>query len=290
MGSTFGTTIKYSQAVIDSTLINFLPLAIGNVWVYKHYTNTPPSSNFEYKGKVRYEIVKDTLMPNGKHYYDRTYLGYTRIDPVHLSVFSYLPSGEVKRDSLKAKLLDTVVTCYHVADTSYKNVLGLTRRNKFVNTFCLITNHQYFWNLTHGLGYWTYSNITDGTIEGFTDTLVGAVINGIVYGDTTIDALQKLSNHVPMDFSLSQNYPNPFNPATTIRFDIPPSRGARGMIVKLFIYDILGREITTLVNEQLKPGTYEAEWDGSNYSSGVYFYKLSINNEQLATKKMVLIK
>jgi photosystem II stability/assembly factor-like uncharacterized protein len=97
-------------------------------------------------------------------------------------------------------------------------------------------------------------------------------------------------NEISKNYFLFQNYPNPFNPATTIRFDIPPSRGARGMIVKLFIYDILGREITTLVNEQLKPGTYEAEWDGSNYSSGVYFYKLSINNEQLATKKMVLIK
>jgi hypothetical protein len=60
--------------------------------------------------------------------------------------------------------------------------------------------------------------------------------------------------------------------------------------VRLIIYDVLGREIATLVNEQLTPGTYEVEWDGTNYHSGVYFYKLSINNEQLAARKMVLVK
>jgi hypothetical protein len=76
---------------------------------------------------------------------------------------------------------------------------------------------------------------------------------------------------------------------TTIKFAIPPSRGARG-VTQLIIYDILGREVSTPVNEQLMPGTYEVEWDGSNYPSGVYFYQLSINNEQLATKKMVLVK
>lgn len=59
--------------------------------------------------------------------------------------------------------------------------------------------------------------------------------------------------------------------------------------MKLIIYDLLGQEVTTLVNEELKPGTYEADWDGSNYSSGVYFYKI-ISNEFTETKKMVLMK
>jgi hypothetical protein len=63
----------------------------------------------------------------------------------------------------------------------------------------------------------------------------------------------------------------------------------RGVLVRLVIYDILGREIATLVNQQLKPGTYEVEWDASNYPSGVYFYKL-LTSEFIETKKMVLIK
>jgi hypothetical protein len=90
-------------------------------------------------------------------------------------------------------------------------------------------------------------------------------------------------------FSLSQNYPNPFNPTTRIQFSIPPSKGVRGMNTKFIIYDVLGREVTTLVNQELKPGSYEAEWDGSNYPSGLYFYKL-ITDSYSSTKRMVLIK
>jgi photosystem II stability/assembly factor-like uncharacterized protein len=101
--------------------------------------------------------------------------------------------------------------------------------------------------------------------------------------------IETKTKNIPDKFSLSQNYPNPFNPATTIKFDIPPSKGVRGMNVKLIIYDVLGREVATLVNEQLKPGNYEVEWDGSNYPSGVYFYKL-ITNSFSETKRMVLIK
>ena len=96
--------------------------------------------------------------------------------------------------------------------------------------------------------------------------------------------ITNISTEVPKEFSLSQNYPNPFNPSTKIRFQIPKSG-----LVNMAVYDILGREITTLVNEELKPGIYEAEWDASNYPSGVYYYKL-FTNEFSETRKAVLIK
>ncbi len=105
--------------------------------------------------------------------------------------------------------------------------------------------------------------------------------------------IRPISNELPNKFSLYQNYPNPFNPQTKIKFDIPPVRqrhSARGGFdVRLVVYDALGREIATLVNEELKPGTYEVFWDGSNYPSGVYFYKLSAG-DYLETKKMILLK
>ncbi|MGA2669055.1 MAG: SBBP repeat-containing protein [Ignavibacteria bacterium] len=101
--------------------------------------------------------------------------------------------------------------------------------------------------------------------------------------------VKKISSDIPDNFHLSQNYPNPFNPTTKIKFDIPPLKGVRGMGVRLIISDLLGREVTTLINEQLKPGTYEAEWDASNYPSGVYFYKLITDNYNEA-RKMVLVK
>jgi hypothetical protein len=90
-------------------------------------------------------------------------------------------------------------------------------------------------------------------------------------------------------FMLYQNYPNPFNPETKIKFEIPNSKFETNPKTEIRIYDILGREIKTLVNEQLKPGIYEVEFDGTNLPSGVYFYKL-VSGDFTQSKKMVLIK
>lgn len=89
---------------------------------------------------------------------------------------------------------------------------------------------------------------------------------------------------VPQNFILRQNYPNPFNPSTKIKFDLPKSD-----LVSLKIFDMLGREITTLVNKQLTEGSYEIDWNASDYPSGVYFYKLVTDNFA-ATKSMILKK
>jgi photosystem II stability/assembly factor-like uncharacterized protein len=97
-------------------------------------------------------------------------------------------------------------------------------------------------------------------------------------------SVQNISSEIPQKFILSQNYPNPFNPQTKIKFDVP-----KVSFTKLIIYDLLGREVTTLVNEELKPGTYQADWDASGFSSGVYFYKITAG-DFVETKKMVLMK
>jgi 5-hydroxyisourate hydrolase-like protein (transthyretin family) len=100
------------------------------------------------------------------------------------------------------------------------------------------------------------------------------------------------NNEIPKEFRLYQNYPNPFNPTTKIKFQIPLSRGVsegRGVSTQLIIYDILGREVAILVNEQMKPGKYEVDFDGSNYPSGVYFYKLTAGDFK-AVNKMILLK
>jgi hypothetical protein len=103
---------------------------------------------------------------------------------------------------------------------------------------------------------------------------------------------------LPQEFSLFQNYPNPFNPTTTIRFTIPtsplnptPYQGEehRERLIKLKIYDVLGNEIVTLVNEEKPTGEYEVEFNGSNLSSGIYFYQLRTNN-YISTKRMILLK
>lgn len=106
---------------------------------------------------------------------------------------------------------------------------------------------------------------------------------GFVIGATAV------STQIPNSFELYQNYPNPFNPVTKIKFDIPNVGKRHASDVRLTIYDALGREILTLVNEQLIPGTYEAQWDASNYPSGVYFYRLNAGDYSM-TNKMILLK
>jgi hypothetical protein len=91
-------------------------------------------------------------------------------------------------------------------------------------------------------------------------------------------------NSVPMEYSLSQNYPNPFNPSTTIKFELPkPAR------VRLSVYDILGREVSVLVNEKRDAGVHEVKFDAAGLASGVYFYMLQAG-DFIQTRKMFLIR
>ena len=146
-----------------------------------------------------------------------------------------------------------------------------------------------------GLNWYFQINPVNAVLNNlfFTDNLTGWAVgnSGTILKTTTggVVGIKPISNEFPQSFFLSQNYPNPFNPVTKIKFDIPPSKGVREMTVRLIIYNTLGGEITTLVNRQLSPGTYEAEWDASNHPSGVYFYRLTAGKYTEA-KKMVLVK
>jgi hypothetical protein len=97
----------------------------------------------------------------------------------------------------------------------------------------------------------------------------------------------------PDRFELNQNYPNPFNPTTTISYLIPKNEKHETSNVNLIIYDILGREVETLVNNEQKPGFYKLEWNANNYASGMYIYQLSMKNDnktELLRKKLMLMK
>ena len=94
----------------------------------------------------------------------------------------------------------------------------------------------------------------------------------------------QISSVIPASYSLSQNYPNPFNPVTKIRYDLP-----RAGVVRLVVYDVMGREVEMLVNERQAAGSYEAVWDGTRFASGVYFYRLTADGYS-EPRKMLMIK
>lgn len=96
--------------------------------------------------------------------------------------------------------------------------------------------------------------------------------------------ITQVSLVAPGNFALSQNYPNPFNPVTSFEFSVP-----RSAFVKLAVFDVTGRELETLLSQNMMPGTYKADWDASKYSSGVYFYTITSESYH-HTRKMILIK
>ena len=122
----------------------------------------------------------------------------------------------------------------------------------------------------------------------------------LVVSDKTVEAeedmvIENANPELPEVFSLSQNYPNPFNPSTTIKFQLPEKNGTSAVRTVLRIYDILGRLVRTLVDEDLAPGFYTKSWDGLNengvrISSGVYFYSITAASDSRRTKKMLLLK
>ena len=144
---------------------------------------------------------------------------------------------------------------------------------------CRTTNGSLSWDVTltnpsSPLTCITFLNLQKGWAAGY---------NGIIYS-SILTGINQISSEVPSSYSLSQNYPNPFNPSTVIRYRLSVVGN-----VSLKVYDVQGREIQTLVNERLQPGTYETTFDGSSLSSGVYFYKL-VSEGFTETKRMILLK
>ncbi len=131
-------------------------------------------------------------------------------------------------------------------------------------------------------------NVTSENGNTITKDAIASFIN-----DPTVDVSE---SDLPENFELSQNYPNPFNPTTTIKYSIPANAGIEtqftepsGDFASLRIYNVLGEEVATLVNEKQSAGTYAVKFNASHLPSGVYFYTLRVG-DFVATKKMILLK
>jgi hypothetical protein len=119
------------------------------------------------------------------------------------------------------------------------------------------------------------------------DLRISNNVADILDNTTSIELSDNYSQ--PSKFLLNQNFPNPFNPATVIEYSLPKEVKSEKSEVSLIVYDILGREVITLVNEHQRPGDYTINFDASSLSSGVYFYKLSTGHFS-DSKKMILLK
>ncbi|MFZ2323179.1 MAG: T9SS type A sorting domain-containing protein [Ignavibacteriaceae bacterium] len=279
-------------------------MAIGSKWVYS--TNT---ANFDlfptyYNGTSKREVLKDTLLSNGKQYfkiYDNTTLNstkifYERIDTSTGLVYRFDEessgdSHEYLIDDLLSEAGDTISSyrdripysdsnfgnvCVEVGST---NLFGQIRAKKSFVKFDL---SGYSYSLVNGIGVDSIYNSWD---FGYSlSKIKGCILNGVVYGDTTITDVEKNTDLIPGEYKLEQNYPNPFNPSTTITYQLPNSSK-----VTLKVFDVLGEELITLVDEYKDSGKYEVQFNASDLPSGVYFYRIRSGN-LIETKKMILLK
>ncbi len=296
----------------ENEALTYLPLKVGNVWVYNcsaFGSAMPPCYCIR---KYRFEI-NGTILRNSKLYYliqmsvvsissycsgcYAPYLNDTiRIDSVTGNIYRYSSVNgcafspfEIMHDSLNAKINDTIRNnCgasqwkYKCTDTAYQSVFGINRKTKnFTETQF---EGGYSRAFAQGIGM-IRTNFYAVFCNQNSSTLAGCVLDNVLYGDTSmLVGITQINSEVPDKFQLSQNYPNPFNPVTNFGFRI-----ADFGLVKLTVFDAIGREIEVLVNQQLQPGTYEAIWDASAYPSGVYYYRLE-SGSYAETKKMVLLK
>jgi hypothetical protein len=134
-------------------------------------------------------------------------------------------------------------------------------------------------------------NVWPIAIDGSGNKWIGTYGGGLaVYKEGGVVSVKEIPDkNIPEAFVLFQNYPNPFNPTTTISYNLVKVQNLDKVMVSLRVYDMLGREVATLVNGQKPAGTYTLQWNAANLPSGVYFYRLQTGTFT-ETKKLVLLK
>lgn len=286
----------------DTTAAKFYPLAIGNSYTFvKQQLHDLGCLPMQFLGNYRVKITRDTILSNGKKYFvfegwnnilSNSNWRYQRIDSSTMNVYFFDETVSLDRlmDSLKAQLGDTFkcnrFTTTHWAWAAFNNqgtgfVFGQNRISKQYPARGSAPMQLLEYNLLEGIGFRSFSMCELG---GVTYYLKGCVINGIVYGDTSLTNVQQIGNTVPDKFELKQNYPNPFNPSTNIKYDL-----IKNSFVKMTVYDLSGKEVASLVNQLQNAGSYEVTFNAANLSSGVYFYKLETGDFK-DVKRMVILK
>jgi len=279
-------TLKISLLVFILTISvsaqTWFPLEVGNRWDYG-ITNYSHGGNWYYDS-VSIRIVDEVNFGTSKNYFVFSPYGifgweYYRLENDSLYAF-------IEEDSTECLLL-----VFNQEDSS--RYFASCHDD---SVFILFGNENYFgYPDSQQFHFPIYSNyeiskkfgfvFSDNYQIVFSETwyfLQGCIISGTTYG-ILLDVTET-QNEFPNSFKLYQNYPNPFNPSTNLQYAI----GSR-QFVTLKVYDLLGREMATLVNEEIPAGEYEVEFNAPNLPSGIYFYQLKAG-QYSETRKMVLLE
>jgi hypothetical protein len=262
MGTDNGELLKTSNSGVNWALISGVP-NFSDMYFNDSLTGFMASSGI-YKttnGGLNWQF-QNLPNVNGGLYTDKLIQKFSYIYDTIYAVYSYVwYGGTIDRAIIYKSTNRGTNWGYQVPDTSF----GFFRLN--------------FPKFLSGLNGFIYRINRDGIV-----TYTG--------GDTTIyTGINNNITAISKDFILFQNYPNPFNPVTSIKYSVKNSEfRIQNSELKIVVYNITGREIKILVNEKKSQGNYEVKFDGTNLSSGIYFYTLFVDGVRIDSKKMILIK
>jgi hypothetical protein len=275
-GTTYGNLLVKKQKVDWS---EFYPLHIGDFWKYKGNEGVFETITVK-------SVIGDTLMLDNNIYKEIAFQKFGGPYPVRGIIFERFDSNTVG-NVISWSNFDSIP----IRKIKFSVCLGDTFSSEFPGSNYIFDNKSYdeiqyslypdwtnaTYNFARGLG------LTSQTGEFYYSGLVGAVINGTVYGDTTITLIDDIHNTITM-FELYQNYPNPFNPTTIIKYSLKET-----YFVTLTVFDLLGREVQILVAAEQPVGEYSINFNARRLAAGVYIYTLK-SGRHISSKKLLLLK
>ena len=282
---------KYSQTQPDTS---YFPLAIGNQWVYE-------ASNFPYPDTI---TVVDTQTVNGKLYFafrdnssslyrytwyrkdnNKIYIVDTlavRLDPSNIIEYMIYDFSANTGNSWNVTLANYNLQCKYAgtAKLESKNDSVQTSNDKLGN--CYKFSHLVPCVDAGRINEWFAAGI--GRVAFYDESIAGIREFTLAYTNVVTRVESNNNARLVSNYKLAQNYPNPFNPSTTISYSIP-----KESLVTLKVYDVLGRELQTLVAGEKPAGKYKILFEANKYSSGIYFYVMHAG-DFIETKKLILLK
>ncbi len=296
---TLSDTVKIIQSLLPEKNVNYYPLNVGNRWFYKELGISCGYDGCDsYTRLIKVKVSGEITKPNNRRYRvvehfrakDNVLIEteYLRIDSSTARVYAYTNEGS---EILKWDFAMTVNDSLTFRDgyPEYQS-LTLTQQDRdtvFSKWVATMEFEQYnlgipYYRFAKGFGLiYRWHEFDFGNAEMH---LQGAVIDGVVYGDTLLVGIDEAEQTQPNTITLHQNYPNPFNPSTTIVYELP-----RRAQVKIEIFDSSGRRVATLFDAPQNPGRHELNFNATHLASGVYYYRLKAG-QFMQTKKMLLVK
>ncbi len=255
------------------------PLGIGNSWtIASMYMSTPISYTLK-------QVEKDTILADGRSY--AAIRNYGR--PIDSTLWTPQNWEFLRQEGNRVyKYPDSLLVDFDITTGGYLSGTDVYCMGDYRGTW-LGRSVRILIFSSNGYDDWTYGDsvgygvIHESSFQNYFPVyVIGARIDGVEYG--TILSISSPRNTVPAGILLYQNYPNPFNPSTTIAYSLPKAEH-----VTLKVFNLLGEEVQTLVDEKKSPGNYQTRFDGNNLASGIYFYRIQAASFS-KTNKMILLR